>query len=147
VRVPLIIRWPRVAAPGQTCSTRVVTHDLFATIVEAAKLHDSLDVPSIDGLSLVPLLRDTASQLARTALFWHFPHYYPTTSPVSAVLDGRHKLLHYYEEDRLELYDLTTGPAESIDLAAKEPETAVRLRLRLDNWLEEVGAGMPRIKN
>ena len=119
-------------------------HDLFATIVEAAQVPDAADVEPIDGLSLVPLLRDPTRQLDRAALFWHFPHYYATTSPVSAVLRGHHKLLYYYQQDRTELYDLKRCPDESEDLATVDTETAGELRALLDDWLQEVGARLPQ---
>ncbi len=140
IRVPLIVRWPQVTRPGETCSARVVTQDLFSTILEASS------APAItnDGVSLVPLLRQPSHELNRPALYWHFPHYYPSTTPVSAVIRGRHKLLHFYEDDRVELYDLDASPDESDNLASTDPATANELRTLLDNWLEEVGARMPR---
>jgi len=148
VRVPLIVRWPQVTTPSQECATHVTTQDLFATILEAAQISSDSDGQATDGLSLVPLLRDPSNTLGRSALFWHFPHYYShVTSPVSAVLCGRHKLLHFYESDRDELYDLTADPEESRNLASVETETVSHLGGLLENWLRKVGARMPRAKN
>ncbi|MGI9427070.1 MAG: sulfatase [Bythopirellula sp.] len=147
VRVPLMFRWPKVIAPGQECGSRVVTQDLFATIIEAVGVAGELDDQSQDGFSLMPLLRDPASQLVRSALFWHFPHYYYDTTPVSAVVRGRYKLLHFYEDDRKELYDLIDNPTESTDLAAAEPETVSQLSTLLKNWIRDVGARLPRTNN
>jgi arylsulfatase A-like enzyme len=147
VRVPLIVRWPKVITPGQTCETRVVTQDLFATIVEATSISGELDDLPQDGVSLVPLLRDPTILLTRPALFWHFPHYYYDTTPVSAVLSGRYKLLHYYEDDRRELYDLIDNPAETKNLAADRTETVTYLNKLLENWLTDVNARLPQTKN
>ncbi len=49
-----------------------------------------------DGCDLAPLLKDPGGKLARDALYFHYPHYYSTTTPVSAVRAGGWKLFHYY---------------------------------------------------
>jgi arylsulfatase A len=77
-------------------------------------------------------------------LFFHYPHYYETTTPVSAVRAGRWKLLEYLEDQRVELFDLAADPSEQNDLAAQEPERARELRQRLHAWRESVGAAMPK---
>ena len=147
IRVPLIIQWPKMAIAGRTCATPVITQDLFSTIAEAAHAEASSQSSPVDGQSLMPLLRDHEGQLQRTALYWHFPHYYPTTTPVSAVRRGRHKLLRYYEDDRVELYDLDSDPAEALNLAAHQPEMVDELRTQLDGWLQAVGARLPSRKH
>ncbi|MCL4191326.1 MAG: hypothetical protein KJZ87_06240 [Thermoguttaceae bacterium] len=94
-------------------------------------------------MSLVSLLRQPEAKLNRPFLAWHYPHYYPTTTPVSAVRSGNWKLLEYYEEMRVELCDLANGPSEEHGLAADRPERAEELRERLHDWRAEVGAQMP----
>ena len=51
----------------------------------------------LDGLSLVPLLKQPQSHLQRDALFIHYPRYYPTTTPVSAVRTSDWKPLLIFE--------------------------------------------------
>lgn len=73
-----------------------------STAMHQSSLHSG----SIDGISIVPLLRNPSARLNRDALFFHFPHYYATTSPVSAVRAREWKLLEYHEDGRLELFNL-----------------------------------------
>jgi len=141
VRVPLMIRWPGVTTPGSQCDEPVVVMDLFPTFLTAAGLTPA-DV-ALDGLDLTPLLRDPNARLERDALFFHYPHYYPTTTPVSAVRQGDWKLLEYFEDDRVELYNLKDDLGETTDLAAQLPERAGELRRRLHDWRQQVGAALP----
>jgi hypothetical protein len=60
------------------------------------------------------------------------------------VRAGRHKLIEWYEDGRLELYDLEADPGERKDLAAGEPARAAALRDELHAWLERSGAQRPR---
>lgn len=140
IRVPLIVRMPGLTPPGGVCPEPVVCMDFFPTLASLA----GVPAPTaVDGLSLVPLLRDPAARLSREALFFHFPHYYPTTSPVSAVRAGDWKLLEYYEGNRAELYHLAADPSEQRDLAGTESARLAALRSQLHQWREAVGARPP----
>src|SRR5207237_72259 len=105
IRVPLLIRLPNSQAKHGTCSEPVYVADLFPTLVDLAGLPSDIKV-HLDGQSLGPLLRDPKNTLGRDALYFHFPHYYVTTAPVSAIRAGDWKLLEYLEDNRLELYNL-----------------------------------------
>ncbi|HID24239.1 MAG TPA: DUF4976 domain-containing protein, partial [Planctomycetaceae bacterium] len=106
VRVPLIVRWPKHVPAGSVCRTPVISNDFYPTILElAGAACDHQRNAALDGRSLLPLLKDPQFDLDRDTLYWHYPHYYPTTSPVSAIRKGDWKLLHYYEDDHLELYN------------------------------------------
>ncbi len=141
VRVPLIVRWPGVVGAGSVCDAPVVSPDLFATIAEIA---GAKGVPAgIDGESLVPLLRRTGG-LRREAIFWHYPHYHPGgATPYGAVRKGDLKLIEFYEDGRLELYDLKEDVGEKKDLAADRADMAKELQNLLARWRTEVGARMP----
>jgi arylsulfatase A len=146
IRVPLIVRMPGVTPPGATCDEPVSCADFFPTIRELCGLSGSVQPAPIqpqDGLSLVPLLKQPRSALPRDALFFHYPHYYPTTTPVSAVRSGDWKLLEYFEDNHVELYCLREDPGERHDLAIAQPERAAQLRARLHSWWQEVGAQLP----
>jgi len=138
VRVPLIIHWPGLARAGTACRTPVITMDLGATIAAAC----GVQAPD-DGVDLRPLLR--GEELPPRALFWHYPHYHPGgATPYSAVLADNLRLLRFYEDGRLALYDLAADPEERTDLAAARPEQREALQARLASWLEQTGAQMPR---
>ena len=85
---------------------------------------------ALDGTSWLELLRNPQSRWERSALYFHYPHYYPTTTPVSAIRDGDWKLLHYYESDRDELYNLSDDIGEQNNLLAEHPDVVARLKQR-----------------
>jgi arylsulfatase A len=141
VRVPVIVHWPGVTKPGSTSDVPVVTADFFATFSEMAGLPGS---PAPDEFrSLVPLLRGTGD-IAPRPICWHYPHYHPGgATPYSAIRDGDWRLLEFFEDGRLELYNLAADPLESKNLAAEKPEEAARLHGKLKTWREKVGAQLP----
>jgi len=141
-RVPLIVRWPGVTPAGTECREPVVLMDLFHTLAPTVAAAPSAG--PADGVDLRPLLQNPAATLKREALYFHYPHYYATTTPVSAVRMGDWKLLEYFENGRTELFNLGTDPSEQTDLAAREPTRVATLRTKLDRWRNEVGAQLPR---
>lgn len=141
VRVPLLIRWPGKIPANTECGVPVTCMDLFRTIAELAAVDGSTGV---DGVSFVPLLKQAGASLPSRDLFFHYPHYYPTTSPVSAIRSGDWKLLEYLEDSRVELYDLARDPGEENNLAGERPELAESLVRKLRAWRIEVNARMPR---
>lgn len=142
VRVPFLMRWPGVTQGGSVCDTPVISCDFFPTLMEIA----GIPAPAHDGVSLVPVLRNSRATLPPRDFFFHYPHYYPTTTPVSMVRSGDWKLLEYFEDNRVELYNLRQDPSEQTDLAAAEPARARELRARLEAWRQSVGARLP-VKN
>ena len=143
VRVPFIVRWPGVTKPGTVSDEPVCTTDLYPTMLDMAGLSgDAAHRP--DGVSIAPLLRGSADRLDREALYFHYPHYYQTTTPVSSIRAGDWKLLEYYEDNHVELYNLADDPGEATDLASTNPAKAEELRERLHQWLRDVDAQLPR---
>jgi arylsulfatase A-like enzyme len=144
IRVPLIVRWPGVVKPGTTCSMPVISTDYFPTILAAAgaSLHPEWHM---DGMSLLPLLKQSGEPTARP-LYWHYPHYGNQGGiPGGAVREGDWKLIEFFEDDHVELYNLADDPVEAVDLAAKEPDRAKQLRQRLHDWRKSVDAKMPSV--
>jgi arylsulfatase A-like enzyme len=147
IRVPLIVRLPGVTPSGATCDEPVMCTDYFPTILELCGVSaagQSTPLKPLDGLSFVPLLKQPQSRLQRDVLFFHYPHYYPTTTPVSAVRADDWKLLEYFQDNHVELYCLHDDPGEQHDLATAQPERAAQLRVRLHDWWKEVGAQLPQ---
>jgi arylsulfatase A len=147
IREPLIIRWPGMTQPDSVCAEPVCSIDFYPTFLEMTGLagnpkHNS----DMDGISLAPLLKNPADKLKRQALYWHYPHYYPTTTPVGAIRSGRWKLLEYFEDNHIELYNLSSDIGEQNDLAQTMTEKAEELRKRLSAWRKAVNAQMPTKK-
>jgi arylsulfatase A-like enzyme len=142
IRVPLIVRGPGWAT-NALCAEPVSLADLYPTILEL------LDLPAaegpIDGVDLSGLLNDPSTALDRDALYFHYPHYYHTTTPVGAVRVRDWKLLEYFEDNRVELYNLASDLSEARDLSPQMPEKSAELREKLHAWRDSVGAAMPTL--
>jgi arylsulfatase A-like enzyme len=142
IRVPLIVRWPGVTSADAVCDQPVILTDLFHTLAASVGVKVAHDTAP-DGLDLSPVLKVPSVRLDRNALYFHYPHYYETTTPVSAIRAGDWKLLEYFEDNRVELYNLRDDTSEQTDLSASHPDRATELRTSLHAWREEVGAKMP----
>ena len=96
-----------------------------------------------DGVSLLPLLAGTGG-LDREAVYWHYPHYgNQGGTPGSSVRMGNYKLIEFFEDGRLELYDLARDIGEEHNLAGEMPELAEKMRRMLAAWREGVEAKLP----
>jgi uncharacterized sulfatase len=161
IRVPFIVRWPGRVSAGTTSSTPVIGYDLLPTFAEVAGKPPGTLGGSLDGISLVPVFADPSTRIDRV-LFWHFPYYHPErgfeqsrasigvddfavsqTRPQSAVRRGDHKLVHFYEDGRSELYDLSCDECEQRDLAKPQAATADPFVQELTSYLDEVKARRP----
>ena len=140
IRVPLLIRWPGITTAGSICREPVIVMDVFQTLLRLASPRTTA---TGDGVDLMPLLKNPEARLDRDALFFHYPHYYETTTPVSAIRAGDWKLLEYAEDGRVELFNLREDLAEKNDRARDESDRANELRRRLHAWRESVGAALP----
>ena len=149
IREPLIVYWPRQGNQGTVCDVPVIGTDFYATILDMVGAHrGKAGEDGVDGVSLVPLLKgdqEAPKQFAERGLYWHWPHYsnHGAQSPGGAVRYGDYKLIEYYENDTVQLFDLKTDPGEQHDLARSEPAKAQELRGRLHAWREAVNAEMP----
>jgi arylsulfatase A-like enzyme len=142
LRVPLVVKWPGRVAPGSTSGEPVSSIDFFPTMLDMAGL-DAPTGPALDGTSLMPLF-EPSGKLQREALYWHYPHYHGSGSvPSGAIRQGDYKLIEYFEEGRVELYNLAKDLTETHDLSDQRPEKAEALRERLESWRRSVGAQMP----
>jgi arylsulfatase A-like enzyme len=145
IRVPLIIKLPDSNRTQSTISERVMTTDLHETILNMAGYVSENNNQLRDGIDLNPMIKRPSSDWPIKPLFFHYPHYYETTSPVSAIIHKDFKLLHYAETDGIELYDLSKDPYETSNIAHAEEVVAEELRTLLFNWKQSVGAKEPRI--
>ena len=142
IREPMIIKWPGVVKAGTLCHEPVISNDFYPTMLQMARLPLRPNQHT-DGLSLVPLLTGTG-KLDRNAIYWHYPHYHGSgTRPSGAVRAGDYKLIEFYEDNRVELYNLKKDISEKHNLAEKMPQKAAQLRKMLHNWRKSVNARMP----
>ena len=141
IREPMVIRWPGVTEPGSVCSEPVTSTDFYPTMLEMAGLPLRPE-QHVDGVSLVELLEEGEAP-EREAIYWHYPHYgNQGSAPAGAVRAGDWKLIEWYEDGALELYDLSQDIGEAKNLAAEHPEKAHELHAKLVAWRAETGARM-----
>lgn len=142
VREPWIVYAPGVTTPGSTCDTPVITTDFYPTLLDLAGL-PPMPEQHRDGVSLVPLLKK-AGPIAERPLFWHYPHYgNQGGSPFGAIREGDWKLIEWYEDGSVELYNIADDLAEQNNRANAEPERAKAMLGCLGAWRKSVGAVMP----
>lgn len=142
IREPYFIKAPGWTQPGQQSDVPVTGTDFYPTILELAGLN-LRPREHTDGLSLVSLMhKDT---IANRPLIWHYPHYgNQGGEPSSIIRKGPWKLIHYYEDERKELYNLETDLSENNDLAEEHSDITQNLSDELFQYLEEVGAKYPK---
>ncbi len=142
IRVPLIVKWPSHGRSGVVCDMPVISNDLYPSLLEMAGLPAQPEQHT-GGVSFVPLLKGE-QQLAREAIYWHFPHYsnHGMQSPGGAVRCGDYKLIEYFETGAVQLFNLRNDLGEQHNLVAEEPQTARRLKAMLHRWRASVSAEM-----
>ena len=146
IRVPLIVYWPGHTEPGMVTDVPVTGTDFYPTLLEM------LDLPLMpeqhkDGISFVPLLEGKPF-IGHDAIYWHFPHYsnHGNQSPGGAVRVGKYKLLEYFENGTVQLFDLDNDLGEQRDISKENPETTQKLLKMLQDWRQQTDAKMPDIK-
>ncbi len=141
IRVPMIVKWPGHGNKGAVCEEPVISTDFYPAILEMAGL-PSLPDQHVDGVSFVPALK--GEPFDRKAIYWHFPHYsnHGMQSPGGAIRLGDYKLLEYFENNTVQLFNLKADPGEQNDLARTQPKKAAELLKMLQVWRQEVSAQM-----
>ena len=154
IRVPMIARWPGKIKAGSACDVPVIGIDFYPTFLKMA----GVPKPSghlLDGESIMPLLT-RSGDLKRKAIFWHFPAYLEPynkkqgpwrTTPAGAVRQGDWKLIEFFEDGKIELYNLRNDMSEKNDLAKTKPARAKELHTLLVEWRKSVNAPVPTEKN
>ncbi len=149
IREPLIIYWPNGGKCGTGCDVPVIGTDFYATVLDMLGVHPAESGQNgMDGMSLVSLLKgdkEGTEKIAKRAIYWHWPHYsnHGAQSPGGAIRYQDYKLIEYFENDVVQLFNLKIDPGEQHDLASAEPEKAQQLRAMLHAWRNDVNADMP----
>ena len=142
IREPLLIIYKNQIERSKLIHTPVTTPDIFPTILSLCNIQDEV-TEKIDGLSMVPLFKGE-TELPREGIFWHYPHYgNQGGTPAAAVRSGDFKLIRFFEDEHLELYNLVTDISESLNIADDYPEITQRLAVMLNHWIDEVNGIIP----
>ncbi len=152
IREPMFAYWKGKIEPGTTSDVPMTNIDFFPTIMEAA----GIELPEgkvLDGQSILPVMTGKGT-IGERALFWHFPVYLEggnretqdtifRTRPGSALRSGDWKLIQYFENNDIELYNLANDIGEKKNLAETNPEKAAELLDVLEKWREQTHAPVP----
>ncbi|MEM9827883.1 MAG: sulfatase/phosphatase domain-containing protein, partial [Planctomycetota bacterium] len=142
---------------GGVIDTPINSFDWMPTLLAACGI--KMDIANLDGVDIFQLQSAKGVQNANGPqnanrhtsgtrnLYWHYPHYHGSAwRPGGAIRTDRYKLIEFFEDDRVELYDLKADPGETNDLSAKRPEIAAVLRSELSQWRARSGAVMPTLR-
>ncbi|MGQ7870970.1 sulfatase [Sunxiuqinia sp. sy24] len=156
IREPMFAVWKGQIPAGEQSEVPVTNLDFFPTILEVAGI-EKPEIMNLDGESLLPVLTDEGT-IGERALFWHFPVYLEggnqetqdpifRTRPGSAIRLGDWKLIEYFENGELELYNLKEDIGEKNNLAASNAGKLDELQQLLIHWRAETHAPVPSTLN
>ena len=155
IRVPMAVRWPGVVKSGTTSDEPVIGIDLYPTLLEATQTKLPPRV-KLDGTSLLPLFSDAGASLFRPAIYWHFPAYLQgytkrhgpfRTTPAGAIRMGDWKLIEYFEDGALELYNLADDIGEEQNLTKREAKRTAEMHSIMKAWRRATNAPVPTEMN
>jgi arylsulfatase A-like enzyme len=135
LRIPLLVRWPGMVRPGSHNTQLVQNLDFAQTLLDIAGAPPG---QGMQGRSLLPLLREQQADNWRDSVYYHFyenpgwhsaPRHY-------GIRTARYKLIHYYQDEFRELFDLETDPDELHNLYGQAAHAA--LQNSLEDRLDEL---------
>lgn len=150
IREPMIVSWPGVAQPNTRCDKYVIVEDYFPSILEMAGITDWKAPQTVDGVSFVPLLKQTGDPSEGRSLYWNCPNLWGEQGPgigaTCTVRQGKWKLIYFYETGKKELYDIPADISEKHNLAERYPDVVKSLSANLGEFLRSSGAQRPSFK-
>ncbi|MBC8471275.1 MAG: sulfatase [Planctomycetes bacterium] len=142
IREPLIVRWPKVIKPGGLCNKPTSNIDFYPTFLQLAGSRPDR-TQHLDGVSILPLLKNPKAELGRDTFYWHYPlekpHFLGGRS-AGAIRQGKFKLIEFFDTGQVELYNLADDISEQHNLALELPDKVNDLQKLLAKWRTEVGA-------
>ncbi|MCT4646839.1 MAG: sulfatase [Carboxylicivirga sp.] len=159
IRVPTCMSWPGIIESGTKCDVPIIGVDFFPTFAELANVPLPKKQP-VDGESIVPLIHGE-HQLKRSSIYWHYPLYlsgndgnkvlpiygtdelYWRATPSTAIRKGDWKLIYYFEDQSVKLYNVVKDVSEKNDLALSNPQKVSELLKEIKKWQKETNAPLP----
>jgi len=139
IRVPMMIRYPKLVQPGTVKEEMVVDLDIAPTLLEIAGVPPRAEM---QGKSLIPLAQNAGAPWRKE---WFYDYYeYPGNEdvrPHHGIRTETHKLMHYYTVEEWEMYDLSSDPEERNNLYGNPAHAATEQKLKAA--LERLAASIP----
>lgn len=163
IRVATTMSWPGVIKANSICHTPITGVDYLPTFADLAGAALPTNQP-VDGRSIVSLIKGEPV-LQDRAIFWHYPLYlagaqynkvvpvystgipYWRATPCSVIRKGDWKLMQFFEDDSIKLFNLSEDLGETEDLAEANPEKAISLLHELKAWQADTKAAIPTTLN
>jgi len=143
IREPFFIKVPWLKTKGLASDFPVIHTDFYPTLLDLANIPLKQE-QHVDGISLQPILEGKEINIDRS-LYWHYPHYgNQGGEPSSIIQQNGWKLIHYWEDNRQELFKLPSTEKDELNVITKHPKIAKQLSKQLLSWLKEVGAKYPK---
>lgn len=148
IREPLIVYWPNVTPVGKRTNEKVIIEDFYPTILDIAQVKKYKTPQKIDGISFMPLLQGKSQKWRdNRPLIWNFPNLWgasgPGIGPSCTIRQGDYKLIYYYADGNMELFNIEKDISEKNNLINSMPQKAKELKDRLFKYLKDVDAQMP----
>lgn len=149
-RIPILLVAPGVTRPNSSTGQLAESVDLYPTLAELAGLPAPTGPQPIDGVSLVPVLKDPAARVRD-----HAYHAYPRRKLGRAIRTERYRFVEWKNpgepEDtaEYELYDYEVDPLETKNLATSHPQIVAELKAKLAAYPDPIdprGNGKPAAK-
>lgn len=137
IKVPLFIKWQNKFKPRTEDTSIVMLMDIFPTLLDITAKIDL----GVDGKSMLPVLYSKKKWQNRT-VYWHSEKARPKSTgdtKSSAIRKGKYKLIHWFESNKIELYNMEKDPYERHDLANEKPKLRLALLSDLNDWKSEMG--------
>ena len=141
IREPLIMKYPGQNNVGTIINEPVLSTDFYPTILQMVGLK-LMPKQHTGGVSFLPLLK--GEPFKHGPLFWHYPHYgNQGGQPCAAIRMDDWKLIEFFEDYHVELYNLKNDIGEKQNLAASNGEKCDQLKKILHKWQKKNGALFP----
>ncbi|MET0556807.1 MAG: sulfatase [Vicinamibacteria bacterium] len=131
IRMPFLVRWPRMIGPGTRSDALALNVDFAPTFLDAAGLPPS---PDMQGRSLLPVLRGQTPADWRQSMYYRYYHDpgHHNTRAHYGVRTRTHKLIHFWKKDQWELFDLARDPYELHNLYGEPGQEALTASLKAE---------------
>lgn len=131
IKMPFLVKWPGVIAPGSTQGAIAINCDFAPTFLDIAGLPAPGDM---QGRSLVPLFKGNRPADWRTSMYYRYYHDpgHHNTRAHYGVRTETHKLIYYWKKDQWELYDLVKDPEELHNIYSDPAAQATAAKLKAE---------------